>query len=57
MAEYHGVMAGAKNTALHAAIKAFDHAYANNDVEDYFGFYADDAAVYVDDGRLDMAAY
>ncbi len=60
MAEHHGVekvKKSAKNAALHAAIKAFDHAYANNDVEDYFGFYADDATVFVGDDRVDMAAY
>ena len=39
MAEHHG----AENEGLHAAIQAFDHAYATNDVETYFGFYADDA--------------
>ena len=40
MAEHHG----AENAELHAAIKAFDHAYANNDVEIYFRFYVDNAA-------------
>ena len=54
IAEYHGD----ENADLHAAIKAFDHAYANNDVEKYFSFYADDAVVYVGGGsRVDMAAY
>jgi ketosteroid isomerase-like protein len=53
MAEHHG----AENADLHAAIKAFDHAYANNDVEDYFSFYADDATVYFGDARVDIAAY
>jgi len=54
MAEHHD----AENADLHAAIKAFDHAYANNDVEDYFSFYADDATVYFgDDARVDIAAY
>ena len=57
MAAHDGDKKGAKNAALHAAIKAFDHAYANNDVEDYFSFYADDATVYFGDGRVDMAAY
>ena len=48
----------AENADLHAAIKAFDHAYANNDVEDYFGYYADGATVYVGgDARVDMGAY
>jgi len=54
MAEHHD----AENADLHAAIKAFDHAYANNDVEDYFSFYADDATVYFGgDARVDVAAY
>lgn len=61
MSEHHdvekNVEGAAKNVALHAAIKAFDHAYANNAVEDYFSFYADDATVYFGDGRVDMAAY
>ena len=48
----------AENAELHAAIKAFDHAYANNDVEKYFSFYADDATVYFgDDARVNVADY
>ena len=48
----------AKIADLHAAIKAFDHAYAKNDVEDYFSFYADDATVYFGAvARQDIAAY
>jgi ketosteroid isomerase-like protein len=54
MAEHHG----AENTDLHAAIKAFDHAYANNDVEKYFSFYADGATAFFGDAaRVDIAAY
>ena len=53
MAEHHG---GEKGD-LRAAIKGFDHAYANNDVEKYFNYYADEATVYFGDGRVDMAAY
>ncbi len=53
IAEHHGD----ENADLHAAIKAFDHAYANNDVEKYFSFYADDATAYFGDGRVDIAAY
>lgn len=34
-----------KNADLHTAIKAFDRAYATNDVELYFSLYADDAIV------------
>ncbi|WOJ94809.1 nuclear transport factor 2 family protein [Congregibacter variabilis] len=53
LADHHG----AKDADLHAAIKAFDHAYAVNDIESYFGFYADDATVYVGDGRVNLAEY
>ena len=54
LAEHHG----AKNADLYAAIKAFDDAYTNNDVEKYFSLYADDATVYFgDSARVDMAAY
>lgn len=54
MAEHRGE----ENADLNAAIKAFDHAYANNDVENYFSFYADDATVYFGGAaRQDIAAY
>jgi ketosteroid isomerase-like protein len=53
MAEHHG----AKNADLNAAIKAFDHAYANNNVEKYFNFYANEATVYFGGARVDIAAY
>jgi len=53
MAEHHG----SENADLHAAIKAFDGAYATNDVDTYFGFYADDATVYFFGARQDVAAY
>jgi ketosteroid isomerase-like protein len=53
MAEHHAV----ENADLHAAIKAFDHAYATNDVETYFSFYADDATVYFYGARQDISAY
>jgi len=48
---------GSENADLHAAIKAFDRAYANNDVERYFSFYADDATVYFGGARQDISAY
>jgi ketosteroid isomerase-like protein len=49
---------GSENADLHAAIEAFDRAYAHNDVERYFSFYADDATVYFGgDARVDIAAY
>jgi ketosteroid isomerase-like protein len=61
MAEHHLAEKGsgkdAENADLHAAINAFDRAYATNDVELYFSLYADDATVYFGDGRVDMAAY
>ena len=53
MAEHHG----SENEDLHAAIKAFDHAYATNDVETYFSFYDDDATVYFYGARQDITAY
>ena len=49
--------ASEKNADLYAAIKAFDHAYATNEVEKYFSLYADDATAYFGDGRVDIAAY
>ncbi len=48
---------GSENEDLHAAIKAFDHAYATNDVETYFSFYNEDATVYFYGARQDLAAY
>ncbi len=53
IAEHHGE----KNADLHAAIKAFDRAYATNDVEAYFSFYDDDATVYFGGARQDITAY
>ena len=54
VADHHGE----ENADLHAAIKAFDHAYATNDVEKYFSFYADDATVYFGStAREDVSAY
>ena len=42
---------------LHAAIEAFDDAYATNDVETYFSFYADGATVFFFGARVDVSAY
>jgi ketosteroid isomerase-like protein len=39
------------------ASEAFNTAYATNDVEAYFGAYADDAAVFFYGARQDMSAY
>jgi len=38
-------------------IAAFDTAYATNDIETYFGFYADGATVYFYGARQDISAY
>lgn len=42
---------------LYAAIKAFDHAYATNDTDTYFDYYAEDATVFYSGDRQDLAAY
>ncbi len=42
---------------LQAAIEGFNDAYATNDVDGYFSFYAEDATVYFYGERQDMAAY
>ena len=42
---------------VRAAAEAFDKAYATNDVDTYFGYYADDATVYFFGERQDMSAY
>ncbi len=47
----------AENADLHKAIEAFDEAYSTNNVEAYFGFYADDATVFFYGTRQDMDAY
>lgn len=48
---------GEEHAELHAAIQGFDRAYATNDIELYFSFYADNAVVYFGGARQDMAAY
>ena len=53
MAEHHS----SAEAEVHAALKAFNVAYATNDVEGYFSHYADDAMVYFFGARQDMAAY
>ncbi len=42
---------------LQAAIEGFNDTYATNDVEGYFGFYADGATVYFYGERQDIASY
>jgi ketosteroid isomerase-like protein len=49
--------ADSSDADLNAAINAFDHAYASNDVETYFSFYAEDATVYFYGARQDIDAY
>ncbi|MEM8500758.1 MAG: nuclear transport factor 2 family protein [Pseudomonadota bacterium] len=58
MAEHHAKNMAKHNAQLHAAIKSFDRAYTNNDVDTYFSLYANDAIVYFGDNqRVDMVAY
>jgi ketosteroid isomerase-like protein len=42
---------------LYAAIQAFDHAYATNDTDTYFGYYDESATVFYSGDRQDLAAY
>ena len=42
---------------LYAAIQAFDHAYATNDTDTYFDYYAESATVFYSGDRQDLAAY
>ena len=53
MADHHDE----ENADLYAAIHAFDNAYATNDTETYFGYYAEDATVYFYGARVDVDAY
>ncbi len=42
---------------VNAAVKAFNGAYASNDIEAYFGHYAEDATLYFYGARQQLAAY
>ena len=53
VAEHHGSAAA----EVTDAVKAFNGAYANNEVETYFSYYADDAMVYFYGARQDLGAY
>lgn len=53
MADHHETVAD----DLRAAIEGFDAAYASNDVEAYFDYYADGATVYFYGARQDVDAY
>ena len=48
---------GSAEDEVRAASEAFDRAYATNDVEGYFGFYAEGATVYFFGARQDLSAY
>lgn len=53
LAEQHGVL----EAEVRETVKAFNSAYADDEVEDYFSYYADDALVYFYGTRQDLAAY
>ena len=53
MADHHG----SAEDEVRAASEAFDTAYATNDIEAYFGAYADGATVYYYGARQDVSAY
>jgi ketosteroid isomerase-like protein len=48
---------GAAEAEVRTAIKAFNDAYAGNDVDAYFDHYAADAMVYFYGARQDLSAY
>jgi len=48
---------GSAEDEVRAAAEAFNTAYATNDVEAYFGHYADDATLYYYGARQDLSAY
>lgn len=53
MAEHHS----SADAEVRTAIKAFNDAYAHNDVDAYFSHYATDAMVYFYGARQDLSAY
>ena len=48
---------GEEHADLYAAIQAFDRAYATNDTDTYFDYYAESATVFYSGDRQDLAAY
>jgi len=48
---------GSAEDEVRAAAEAFNTAYATNDIEGYFGLYADDAVVFFYGARQSMSAY
>jgi ketosteroid isomerase-like protein len=53
IAEHHGPV----EAEVRDAVIAFNGAYANGEVDTYFGYYADDAMVYFYGARQDLMAY
>ena len=53
MAEHHSE----EHADLYAAIHAFDYAYASNDTDTYFDYYAEGATLFYSGERQDLAAY
>jgi ketosteroid isomerase-like protein len=53
MAEHHDPL----EAEVRDTVKAFNSAYANDEVETYFSYYADDAMVYFYGARQDLSAY
>jgi ketosteroid isomerase-like protein len=53
MAGHHGPV----EAEVTGALKAFNKAYADNEVDSYFSYYADGAVVYFYGARQDVAAY
>lgn len=47
----------ATEAAVREAVREFNAAYAENRVDDYFSYYADDASVYFYGARQDLSAY
>ena len=53
LASHHG----SAEDEVRAAAEAFNTAYASNNIEGYFGHYADNATVYFFGARQDMSVY
>lgn len=53
LAEHHS----SAEAEVYTAVEAFNAAYATNDIDGYFGHYAEGATVYFYGARQDMSAY
>ena len=53
MAEHHKSV----EADVRAAVIGFNHAYATNDLDSYFGYYSDDVSMYYYGERQDIADY